>query len=224
MKHFLPTCVLFAWCCVGAFCQLTCNKCEESWSGRGYCGTEQKCTSVETRCLAIRWGTNQIAKKSNSYDTRCATADECSDYGRDQLCSGKDCEAKCCQTSKCNPFGHDQVNIIQTEERTFHCYECSRDSLDSCTSTDQKCDDDQDACISFLMEGGNFNKVYTKRCARKNECTPSELDRLCALEKDQSNRKECRASCCFDEMCNQCALNTVSMLVMATTLLFAMFY
>jgi hypothetical protein len=46
---------------------------------------------------------------------------------------------------------------------------------------------------------------------------------LCDLEKDQSNRKECRASCCFDEMCNQCSLKTVSMLVMAATVLFAVF-
>ena len=90
---------------------MTCNKCLESRSGRGDCGNEQKCTNVETRCLAIRWGTNQIGKKSNSYDTRCATADECSDYGISQLCSGNDCEAKCCQTSKCNPFGHHQVML-----------------------------------------------------------------------------------------------------------------
>ena len=105
--------------------------------------------------------------------------------------------------------------MIKTADRKFFCYQCSRESLDSCTSTDQKCDDDQDACISFLMEGGNHDKVYTKRCARKNECTTSELDRLCALEKDQSNRKECRASCCFDEMCNEASSKTIPLLVIA---------
>lgn len=221
MKLALQTCILVVWCYVGVQCQLKCNQCVESGSGRGDCGTEQTCDSTQTLCLAMRWGANQIAKKSNTFDTRCATAGECSTNGMKQLCSGNDCEAKCCQTSKCDPFA--QIEIIRTDDRTFSCYECSRESLDSCTSSDQRCDNDQDACISFLMEGGNHNKVYTKRCARKNECTQSELDRLCALEKDQSNRKECRASCCFDEMCNQCSLKTVSLLVIAGALLLAMF-
>ena len=106
-----------------------------------------------------------------------------------------------------------QIDIVRVDQRTFYCYECSRESLDACTSTNQKCDDDQDACVSFLMEGGNHAKVYSKRCARKNECTQSELDRLCALEKDQSNRKECRASCCYDEMCNEASTKTISLLV-----------
>ena len=69
------------------------------------------------------------------------------------------------------------------------------------------------------MEGGNQKKVYTKRCARKDECTKSELDRLCGLEKDQSNRKECQASCCFDEMCNEASLKTISLLAIIVILL-----
>ena len=92
-----------------AYCQLICNECSESASGEGDCVTEQKCSAVQTNCLAIRWGANQIAKKSNTYDTRCATADECSESGKKLFCSSEDCEAKCCQTSKCNPFAKEQV-------------------------------------------------------------------------------------------------------------------
>ncbi|XP_028402751.1 uncharacterized protein LOC114525566 [Dendronephthya gigantea] len=211
MKFELKACILLIWCSVGAHC-LTCNKCSTSISSRGDCGTEERCNAKQTRCLAIRRGGNQIG---DTYNTRCATKDECSVSGLRQLCQGQDCAARCCTTSKCDAFADLKLNIVKVDERSFQCYECSRESLDSCTSSDQKCDNDQDACISFLMEGGNHNKVYTKRCARKNECTRSELDRLCALEKDQSNRKECRASCCFDEMCNEASSKTISSLVIA---------
>ena len=100
-------------CIFSAYC-LTCNKCSESATGKGDCGTEQRCSTQQTRCVAKRWGSNQIQKKSNTYDTRCATAEECSSSGRNQLCAGQDCEARCCDFSKCDPFGHHEVIVTFT--------------------------------------------------------------------------------------------------------------
>ena len=91
--------------------QLTCNKCTGSRSGRGDCEEEQKCTTFETRCLAIRWGSNEAGKEPSTYDTRCATADECSPNSRQELCEDKDCESKCCESSKCDPFKKQQVSL-----------------------------------------------------------------------------------------------------------------
>ena len=140
---------------------------------------------------------------------------------------GTECERKSqhvlneMRFDNCDPF-QKRDEFLQVAERSFRCHRCRSESLGSCLETEQRCDDDQSACISFLMEGGNLGKVYTKRCARKDECLNEERNRLCELEKDQSQRRKCRSSCCFYELCNKAGTKTVSQLVVVSLVTLAL--
>lgn len=187
--------------------QMVCKQCEKS--AKGKCTGEEKCKTLQTRCLSIQWGP-KAKENPNTYTMKCATPDDCAEVKRKDLCADKsDCKVGCCDYKNCDPFRKPN-EFLEVAERSFRCHRCRSESLDSCLETKQQCDGDQNACISFLMEGGNLGKVYTKRCARKDECLNEERDRLCELEKDQSQRKKCRSSCCFYELCNEAGTKTMS--------------
>ena len=69
------------------------------------------------------------------------------------------------------------------------------------------------------MEGGNDPKSYHKRCARRDECTESELKRLCNEHMDELTLKQCRATCCHEEMCNTSSFHMVSLILLACVFL-----
>ena len=172
--------------------------------------------------MAIRWSANERDNQANTYTMRCATPDECSDSSKRTFCDGKNrCEVKCCGLSNCDPF-QKSVKYIEVPQRTFYCHQCRRESLGSCLETEQSCDDDQNACISLLMEGGNDEKVYTKRCARKDECVDSEKNRLCEEERVQTNQNSCRASCCYFDLCNKVSRGAASLFVISVLVCLSM--
>ncbi|XP_046858805.1 uncharacterized protein LOC124452266 [Xenia sp. Carnegie-2017] len=183
--------------------QLVCNQCLNSNNGMGDCGREQRCTSEEPRCLAIRRDVDDLLGNVGTiYETRCASSTECSSSNLRNICPGDDCQAQCCSTNKCDPF------VLM-----------SRESLDTCTHSRQRCDEDQDVCLSLLMEGGNDPKSYYKRCARRDECTESELNRLCNEHMDEFTQKQCRATCCHEEMCNTSSFHMISLILLACVFL-----
>ena len=190
---------------------LVCKQCDKTT--KGSCTKDEKCTDLQQRCVVIHWGAQHV--KPNTYTMRCGTEDECSDAGKRELCASDpdNCDVKCCTYSRC-----EKLTLIQTAHRDFRCYHCNTESLDSCEKSERKCDDDQDACLSFLMEGGNHQKVYTKRCARKDECHEEYRAELCREEVEESNRKNCLSSCCFEELCNSCALKSISFLTIIISL------
>lgn len=219
MKFILCCVLLCIFAEVHGLDKITCSTCVKA--KKDSCTKTATCENENTHCLAIHWAATQTGTTSDSYTMRCATGDECSTSGLAAICPDKDkCEAKCCAISKCDPFEKPR-DFVHTADRSFRCYQCTADNLKSCM-TEQRCDDDQNACVSLLLQGGNEDKAYTKRCARKDECVQSELDRLCGYETDQSRRKTCISSCCFDELCNEASMKRVSLVFLATLVAFCL--
>ena len=102
------------------------------------------------------------------------------------------------------------------------CYSCGGLSLEQCMKTSSKCRPEQNRCISLMLEGGNSDKIYYKRCGRKNECYNYKLQGTCDSKIFIHGSSSCRPACCETDNCNGSSLVSLSWLAIIPAVTFVL--
>lgn len=100
------------------------------------------------------------------------------------------------------------------------CHGCRGLSLEDCLRTSGTCRPEQNRCMSFMLEGGNNNKIYYKRCGRKNECYSYNIERICEAKRKIHGSSSCRPACCETDKCNHSNQLSSSWLIAIPTIVF----
>ena len=100
------------------------------------------------------------------------------------------------------------------------CHTCGGLSLEQCMKTYSKCRPEQNRCMSLMLEGGNSDKIYYKRCSRKNECYGHKLQGACTSKIFIHGSSSCRSACCETDKCNGSGLISLSWLAIIPAISF----